>query len=145
MVNYQGWILVFHVLGIVLWVGSLLVVTQLMAAHADAVSPDVRETLAKIEGKIFGGGVHLGAIVTIISGILMFSINPEYYGRATWMHIKLALVLVFIVLDALAYTAYRKLRAGGNLSRGRCMALHGTAALVFAGILIMVLVRPFGG
>lgn len=145
MVNEQGWILVFHILGIVLWVGSLLVVTQLMAAHAQTGSAEVREILGKIEGKVFGGGVHLGAIITIISGFLIFSINPEYYGRATWMHIKLGLVLVFIVLDVLAYLAHRKLRAGGNLSRGRCMALHGIAALVFAGILIMVLVRPFGG
>ncbi len=145
MVNYQGWILVFHILGIVLWVGSLLVVTQIMAAHAGATSSEVREALSRIEGKLFGGGVHLGGVVTIVSGILMFSIYPVYYGRAPWMHVKLALVAVFLVLDILAFLTHRKLRAGGNLTRGRCMALHGIAALVFVGILIMVLVRPFGG
>lgn len=146
MANFQGWILVFHILGIVLWVGSLLVATQVMAAHTAAPSQEVRETLNRLERKLFNGGAHPGALIVILSGILLFSTNPEYYGHARWMQIKLAFVVVMIIIDVMAYSAHRRLRAGGvNLTRGRFMALHGLASLVFIGILIMVLVRPFGG
>jgi protoporphyrinogen IX oxidase len=146
MANLQGWILVFHILGIVFWIGSLLIVTRLMAVHAGASSPEVRETLSNFEGKLFNGAAHPGGLITILSGLLMFSINPEYYGHAVWMQIKLSLVLVMIILDVIAFVSYRRLRVvGTSLTRGRFMALHGIASLVFIGILIMVLVRPFGG
>jgi protoporphyrinogen IX oxidase len=146
MANLLGWMLVFHVLGFVFWMGSLLVVTQLMGVHTRSASAEVRETLGRFEGKLFNGIAHPGAIIVILSGILMFSINPEYYGRATWMRVKLSLVALMVVLDVIAYASHRKLRAGGSkLTRGRCMTLHGMISIAFIGILIMVLVRPFGG
>ena len=146
MVNLQGWILVVHILGIVLWVGSLLVATQIMAAHAVAQSQEVRETLSKLEAKLFNGAAHPGGLLTILTGLAMFSINPEFYGHAIWMQIKLALVVVMVILDVMAFAGYRRLRSGEeHWTRGRFMALHGLTSLVFIGILIMVLVRPFGG
>ncbi len=139
-----AWTLVFHILGIVFWLGSLLVVTHLLAYDAESESAEVHELLNKLEGKLFKGIAHPGAIITVISGAVLISTNAHYYLHAAWLHTKLFLVIILIVLDAITYIRAKAFHAGRiKLQRKECMALHGGIALVFIGILIMVLIRPF--
>ena len=35
-----AWTLVFHIVGLVFWLGSLLVVTQILAIHTEEASPE---------------------------------------------------------------------------------------------------------
>lgn len=138
------WTLVFHILGIVFWLGSLLVVTHLLAYDADSASPEVHEVLNRLEGKLFKGIAHPGAIITIISGAVLISTNPQFYLHAAWLHVKLFLVIILIVLDAITYIRAKAFHAGRIVLRRReCMMLHGGIALMFIGVLILVLVRPF--
>lgn len=138
------WTLVFHILGIVFWLGSLLVVTHLLVFDAESESPEVHEVLNRVEGKLFRGIAHPGAIITVISGAVLISTNPQYYLHAPWLHVKLFLVAMLIALDAITFIRARAFHAGRIvLRRKECMMLHGGIALVFIGILIMVLLRPF--
>jgi protoporphyrinogen IX oxidase len=139
-----AWTLVFHILGIVLWLGSLLVVTHLLAYDAESDSAEVHEVLNRAEGKLFKGIAHPGAIITVISGAILISTNPQYYVHAAWLHVKLFLVVILIALDAITYIRAKAFHAGKiTLRRKECMMLHGGIALLFIGILIMVLIKPF--
>lgn len=139
-----AWTLVFHILGIVFWMGSLLVVTHLLAYDAESTSAEVHEALDRLERKLFNGLVHPGALITIISGIILISTDTQYYLHAVWLHVKLFMVVVVIVLDAITAIRARAFHAGKiKLQRKECMALHSGIALAFTVILIMVLVRPF--
>jgi protoporphyrinogen IX oxidase len=139
-----AWTLVFHILGIVFWLGSLLVVTHLLAYDADSGSAEVHEVLNRAEGKLFKGIAHPGAIITVISGAILISTNPQHYVHAAWLHAKLFLVVILIALDAITYIRAKAFHAGKiTLRRKECMMLHGGIALVFIGILIMVLIKPF--
>lgn len=138
------WTLVFHILGIVFWLGSLLVVTHVLASDADSESDEVHEILGRLEAKLFNGIAHPGAIIAIISGAILIYGNPGYYLHAAWLHAKLLLVAIIIVLDAVTYIRAKAFHAGRiTLRRRECMMLHGGIALIFIGILIMVLVKPF--
>ncbi len=139
-----AWTLVFHILGIVFWLGSLLAVTHILATDADAESEEVHEALNRLEGKLFKGIAHPGAIVTVISGAILISTNPQYYLHAAWLHVKLFLVVILIALDVITYIRAKAFHAGKiTLRRKECMMLHGGIALMFIGILVMVLIRPF--
>lgn len=138
------WALVFHILGIVFWMGSLLVVTHVLAYDAESPSVEVHQVLGRLERKLFKGIAHPGAIITIISGIILISSNPHYYLHAVWLHVKLFLVVILIVLDIITYIRAKAFHAGKiKLQRRECMGLHGGIALVFIVILIMVLIKPF--
>jgi len=144
MGTLMAWTLVFHILGIVFWLGSLLVVTHLLAYDAESESAEVHKTLGLLERKLFNGIAHPGAIITVISGVILIFTNAQYYLHAAWLHAKLFLVVILIVLDAITFIRARAFHAGRTkLQRKECMALHGGIALVFIGILIMVLVKPF--
>ena len=74
----------------------------------------------------------------------MIGQHPHYLLEH-WLHAKLLLVLVLIVLDLRVYFRAAAFLAGRvELHRRECMALHGAISLVFFGILILVLLKPFG-
>jgi putative membrane protein len=138
------WALVFHILGIVFWLGGLLIATHLLAADAEAISDETHQALGRLEANLFRGIIHPGAAVVIISGMVMISVNPAYYLHASWLHAKLVLVAVLIALDLMTYRRMRAFKAGRlNLQRKQCMALHGGIALVLILIVILVFIKPF--
>jgi len=139
-----AWTLVFHLIGLVFWLGSLLAVTHIMAAEAGEDLPAVRARLRRLASKLMRGLAHPGAAIMIITGVLLVAQNPHYL-RQHWLHAKLLLVAVLIGLDLRVYKRAGAL--GGDKAgptRRECTAYHGAISLVFFLILILVLLKPFG-
>ncbi|HUZ45196.1 MAG TPA: CopD family protein [Terriglobia bacterium] len=144
MNNLLDWALVFHILGIVFWLGGLLIITHVLAADTEASSEEAHEAFGRLEASLFKGIAHPGAAIVILSGLVMMTTNPHYYVEAPWLRVKLILVAVLVVLDFMTYRRMQAFRAGRlKLQRKQCMVLHGAIALVFIGILVMVLIQPF--
>jgi putative membrane protein len=138
-----AWALVFHILGFVFWMGGLLTVTQVLAAHTGEQSPEGRLALKNLEVKLLKGIAHPGAVITVIAGIVVLWIEPAYLHLA-WLHAKLFLVAILIGLDIVVFLRANKFHAGRiELKRKECMILHGAISLVFLGILILVMIKPF--
>jgi putative membrane protein len=138
-----AWILVFHIIGLVFWLGSLLIVTRVLAMHAEETSVEARAALSRLESRLFKGFAHPGAALMVITGTMLVNQLPGDL-RQPWLHAKLLLVVVLIALDLRIYFRSKAFQAGKiQLTRGECMAMHGIIALVFLGILILVLTKPF--
>jgi protoporphyrinogen IX oxidase len=144
MANVFDWALVFHSLGIVCWLGGLLIVTHMLAVDTEVSSDETHQVLGRLEAKLFNGIAHPGAVIVILSGLVMIMTSPGYYLDASWLRVKLIVVAGLIVLDFITYQRMKAFKAGRiKLQRKQCMALHGGIALVFIVILILVLVQPF--
>jgi len=139
-----AWTLVFHIIGLVFWLGSLLVVTQILGIHVEEASPETRATLSRLESKLLRGLAHPGAALMVITGILLVSQDTNYL-REAWLHAKLLLVVILVALDLRLTFRARGLQEGRTeMTRRECMILHGAISLVFLAILILVLTKPFG-
>jgi uncharacterized membrane protein len=137
-----AWILVFHLIGLVFWLGSLLVVTHVLAIHSEEPSTAARATLGRLEMKLFKSLAHPGAALMVITGIILIGEHPHYL-REHWLHAKLLLVALLFVLDLRVYFRTAAFLAGRvELRRRECMALHGAVSLLFFGILVLVLLKP---
>ena len=138
-----AWALVFHILGFVFWMGGLLTVTQVLGVHTREQSPEARRVLQSLERKLLNGIAHPGAAITIIAGIIVLVLVPGYLHEG-WLHAKLFLVAILIGLDFVVYWRAKEFHAGRiELKRKECMILHGAISLVFLGILILVMIKPF--
>ena len=138
-----AWALVFHIVGFVFWMGGLLTVTQVLAAETREQSPDGRRALQNLEVKLLKGITHPGAAITVLAGITVVALEPVYLHQA-WLHAKLFLVAILIGLDFVVYWRAKGFHAGRvELKRKECMILHGAISLVFLGILILVMIKPF--
>lgn len=139
-----AWTLVFHVVGMVFWLGSLLVVTQILAIHTEANSPETHRTLGLLESRLLRGLAHPGAAIMVITGLILIVHDPSLL-RQHWLQAKLVLVVILIALDLRLTFRARAFQAGNiELSRRDCMVLHGAISLLFLVILILAMVQPFG-
>jgi putative membrane protein len=138
-----AWMLVFHLIGLVFWLGSLLVVTHVLAIHSEEPSTAARATLGRLEMKLLRGLAHPGAALMVITGIILIGEKPAYLHEH-WLQAKLLLVALLLVLDLRVYFRTTAFLAGrAHLRRRECMVLHGAVSLVFFGILVLVLLKPF--
>lgn len=138
-----AWTLVFHLTGLVFWIGSLLVATYVLAMHSEEKSPEARAALGRLETKLLKGLAHPGAALMVISGVVLLAEDPHCL-RATWLHLKIPLVLAMVGLDLRIYFRAKAFQAGQiEMTRSECMALHGMIAAVFMAILVLALIRPF--
>ena len=138
-----AWALVFHIIGIVFWVGGLLVTTTVLALHTQQDLPQARLPLEHLEVKLLKGMAHPGAAIAVLAGLTVLWIQPSFLYEH-WLHAKLFLVAILIVLDLIVYRRTKAFQRGEiNLERRECMILHGAISLVFLGIVILVLIKPF--
>jgi putative membrane protein len=139
-----AWTLVFHIAGLVLWLGSLLAVTHILAVHTEETSPEARVTLGRLESKLLKGLAHPGAALMVTTGLILVAQDPEYL-RQRWLHAKLLLVVVLVALDLRVSFRAAAFRGGKTeMTRRECTTLHGAISLVFFVILILVLIKPLG-
>src|ERR1039458_9477414 len=93
-----AWTLVFHVIGLVFWLGGLLVETHTLAIHTEEDSPETRAALGRLESKLLRGLAHPGAAIMVITGFILVGHDPNLLQQH-WLHAKLLLVVILIALD----------------------------------------------
>jgi protoporphyrinogen IX oxidase len=135
-------VLVFHLFGVILWIGSLLVISSMMALVPDEVGA-ARERLIVIARRLFHVSSNIGAIVTVVFGIFLVLLNPRVMLHG-WMHAKIALVLVLLFFHVKLYRRVIALENDpGSATRREFSIIHGIVSLILLLILVLVLVRPF--
>ena len=137
-----AWALVFHIFGIVFWIGGLLIVTQVLAMHSTEESMEGRRAFERLEVKLLRGIAHPGAAIAVIAAIGILTLEPRSIHQH-WLHAKLLLVAILIGLDLVVYLRAKQLNMGEKLTRGHFMMLHGAISMIFLGILVLVMIKPF--
>lgn len=134
------WTVLFHIVGLVFWIGGLLVATALLGQHAKEESPEGQLALAQAESRMLGGMANPGAAITIITGAILAALRGPDILHETWFQSKMVLVLALIILHIIVYIRARQFMEGRRImTRRNWMVLHGAVSLVFLAILICVL------
>ncbi len=142
----MAWALTFHLLGLIVWLGSLLDLTRILGYHVKE-ELNVQARLSAMEFRMFFFVATPGLVITLICGIILFFIGggvSQYLVGHGWFHAKLTLILGLLGIHFFIGKQILKLRATPQkISPGRFKAMHGIAALMLVFILILVMVKPF--
>ena len=133
-------LLVGHIVGLVFWVGGLLVTSMALTRHTQENSPEAQGALARLERIYLRGLADPGALLTILAGASLISTNSHYYLHAPWLHIKLTFVLLMIGLHGFVAVKTKKFGSGKialQRSEARIMVL--ATLFLFLSILIATL------
>jgi len=128
--NAVSWILVFHLIGMVMWIGGLFMALSAAAAKQ-----------AQLAQRGLRRFAHPGAALMIITGGLLFYALP-FVRLQAWLHAKLLLVAILIVMDLLLAARIRRMPAQVP-TRGQLALFHSVIGTLFLFILILVLIKPF--
>jgi putative membrane protein len=145
MVNWAGlisWAIVFHLFGVIIWIGNLLVIASMLSLATEEVGA-ARERLIVISRRLFQIGGNLGALATVFFGIILILLDPAVLMMG-WLHTKLVLVLVLLYFH---YRLYRRVLnlendPSGASSREFKM-IHGIISALLLAILALAVLKPF--
>ncbi|PSB11972.1 protoporphyrinogen oxidase HemJ [Pleurocapsa sp. CCALA 161] len=113
------WFKAFHLIGIVVWFAGLFYLVRLFVYHAEAEQePEPARSILKkqygiMEQRLYSIITTPGMILTVAMAIGLISTEPEIL-KSTWLHIKLAFVILLI-----GYHHYCK-RIMNKLALGEC-------------------------
>lgn len=136
------WVMVIHIFGFVMWIGTLMGMYQLLFAHQKA-EPAAHSAFIDLEKKL-GIAMDVGAFIALLGGLYfaLRSTPSPFTGKGNgWFHAKLLLVVGIIVLHVIARIKARKFREGEIKPIPE--VLFPVISLTVLAIVILVKVRPF--
>jgi protoporphyrinogen IX oxidase len=141
----RGWLIGFHLIGVVLWMGGLLSFSRILGYHAKEL-PSARPRFTFVEGRLNWLVAVPGAVLTTAFGVwLAWEHGMAWFRVATWMHWKLALVLAVVVIHVALTAKHRQIRRANPaepLNRALFAALHGTVGLLLIAIVLLATNQP---
>jgi putative membrane protein len=142
-----AWII--HVIGIILWVGGLLLLTRLLGYHMKEVSRtngegDFQEALFRIEKRMHWLVVVPGLALAVGGGLWALVGWNMPNMKMGWFHAKLTIAVIFAGLQLWTILTINKLAADPPKKKTPVFSIiHGCAGLLLIAVLFLVRFRPF--
>ncbi len=137
-----NWALVAHVIGIIYWIGGLIMAAEILVRLSKQDPAEAHSELAEFENKLLKKFVHPGAAITVLAGIGILLADPEYL-RQTWLHIKLVLVVMLIAVDLLVTARFRAYQAGrAPIQTREARILFSLVSIFLFFIVILAVLKP---
>lgn len=136
------WIKAFHIVFVVTWFAGLFYLPRLFVYHALASDATSLERFKIMERKLYYGIMTPSAVLALGLGVWLWLGWPQVF-QGTWLHIKLALVLVLVVYHAYCGKLLIDLRRDRN-RHGHVYYrwLNELPVLLLIAIVILVVVKP---
>lgn len=137
--------LTVHLVGVVLWMGGLLMLSRIMGYHARE-APSVRPRYTWLEGRLNYLVTVPGAVLAIGAGVAQAYLHGAAWFRvARWMHIKLTLVFAIVVIHVILTVLHRRnvrRPPDAPMKRAVFAALHGTLGLILIAVVYLAFAQP---
>ncbi len=128
-------LLVFHITGIVFWMGTLMLLTRIKAFGAEQEAA-VQGPFQALSKKLFFGGIVPGIALVLLTGFTLLAaydwapLDAKAVGPR--FHIKLTLVFVLLVLSGVVFKADLTQKPAKHFKM-----LHGVVATLFLAVLFV--------
>lgn len=138
------WLKAFHIIAVICWFAGIFYLPRLFVYHAATEDQTGKDRFKTMERKLYRGIMTPSAIITIVLGAALASLNWDYYQTQTWFIAKLSLVVPLIIFH---YLCSQHLRAFAEDANKRSHTyfrwFNEVPVLLLVAIVILVVVRPF--
>ncbi|MGW8248343.1 MAG: CopD family protein [Acidiferrobacterales bacterium] len=130
----------FHIIFVITWFAALFYLPRLFVYHADTTDDIGNERFKVMERKLFVM-MTIGGTLAILFGLWLWL---GFGITGTWLHIKLALVLVLIGYHIYCGKIVSDFRNNRNRRNDRFYRmLNEFPTLILFAVVILVVVKPF--
>lgn len=127
----------FHIVGIVFWMGGLIIVSRFLALLGQTSGGEGGERV-RIARRLWLGYVLPGAAITILSGLHQLGVRGfSFYFSQGWFHSKITAVVILLVVTFLFGRQLSRIQSGQAANKGQLMMIHGTSALLLIVIVFL--------
>jgi putative membrane protein len=141
--GFYPWAKALHVMAVISWMAGMLYLPRLFVYHVDAPAGSPQsETFKVMERRLLRGIINPAMTATWVLGLWLAWYGFSFSGG--WLHAKLALVLVLSGLHGYLSGAQRRFAGDANTKSARHWRIvNEVPAVLMAGIVILVIVKPF--
>ena len=143
--NYIPWIKAFHVIAVIAWMSGMLYLPRLFVYHTETIpGSESSERFKVMERKLLKGIVNPSMVAVWILGPLLAWLTSAYLDL--WLQIKFVLVVILSGMHGFFVRCWRDFEADRNTRSARFYRIvNEVPALLMVAIVILVVVKPFGG
>lgn len=144
--EYYLWIKSLHVIAVIAWMAGMMYLPRLYVYHTDAPVGSVQSEKFKLmEGRLLRGIINPAMVAVFILGGLLLLTPGVIDWQSWWIWLKLALVLALAGIHGFFSRWRREFAADIRTRSGVYYRIANEIPFVLmAGIVILVIVRPFG-
>jgi protoporphyrinogen IX oxidase len=137
------WVKALHIMSVIAWMAALLYLPRLMVYHAEsAPGSEKSETFKVMERRLLRGIATPSMLATWVFGLWMAWLIGAWSDG--WFHAKLFLVLLLSGYHGFAVRWVRDFANDRNARSAKFFRMvNEIPALLMAGIVILVVVKPF--
>ncbi|MBB3021005.1 putative membrane protein [Microvirga lupini] len=138
------WLKAFHLIAVIAWMAGMLYLPRLFVYHCDAPKDSIQsETFKIMERRLLKAIINPAMIVTWVLGLYLVWDGGWY--TSGWMHAKFALVLIMSGLHGVYVRRLKEFAADKNTRPAKYYRiLNEVPTVLMIGIVILVIVKPFG-
>ncbi|MCB9030264.1 MAG: CopD family protein [Deltaproteobacteria bacterium] len=130
-----------HIIGIVLWMGALFAVAQILKIGSEE---SLSAAMQKLLKKVWVGYMVPGVVLVLLTGFYQFAVGGiGVYMKQGWMHAKLTLVVLLLIVTALSFIQTQKIFSGERASRKVVSLVHAVSGFVLLVVVFLAKLKPF--
>lgn len=142
MASYYLWIKALHVAFMVTWFAGLFYLPRLFIYHVQTSDTDSRNRFTTMEKRLFAI-MTIGAVVTLILGLVLASINTAA-AMTHWFLVKMLAVAGLFVFHYRCWLWIQRLQGSAETMDSRWLRWFNEIPVLFLFvIIIMAVVKPF--
>ena len=140
----HDWLEVLHIVSVVCWFAALFYLPRLFVYHASAEDSIGIERFKVMERKLLRGIANPAMVATLVFGVWLASLAPDYYLKQGWFWVKLGMVSALLIYHHACIYFMKQFREDKNtLSPGFYRWFNEVPVVILITIVIMVVIRPF--
>jgi putative membrane protein len=137
------WLKALHIMAFAAWMAGMWYLPRLMVYHT-AVAPgsEASETFKIMERRLLKAITTPAMVVTLLAGVALTTMQAQWQDG--WLHAKLLLVLLMLACHGILARHVRRFQADERpRSAVWYRAFNEAPTILFIGIVILVVVKPF--
>lgn len=96
--TFYPWVKIIHIVGVISWMAALFYLPRLFVYHSENFNNKAYTDIVKIqERRLMRGIGHPAMIFSVLSGMVLLSMQPNIFHSGIWLHIKLLFVLLLLL------------------------------------------------
>jgi len=137
------WIKAFHVIFIVCWFAGLFYLPRLFVYHATCKDEVGDQRFKIMERRLYYGIMMPSAVLTVVFGLWLVSLNPAYYVHADWFNAKMVLVIILILYHFYCGHCRKLFRDGKNKHSEKFYRwFNEFPVVILIAVVILAVVKP---
>ena len=138
------WLKAFHVIFMVAWFAGIFYLPRLFVNHAESAEPLVHQQLKGMERRLLFF-VTPFALLTVALGItIIYQYGYAWFVAATWLHIKIALVLLLLAYHGYCFKLVKTFASDQNTRSGKFYRIFNEVPVIILFIIvILAYVKPW--